>query len=181
MDSHSDRVPVNICAAGDFVKLYLEEANKYAAVVESRTLSELCGNDNITLYGIMQLPKKKPVIRGEYTSMEVNVEILIYGFQLDADDIGELLSNGNHFLQNPYEWDTRVPYLNPQYLIRPGGDQPTLDPARNAIVTLKSEKESEVLDKTQAVEFLQVFNAASGPTMFCEVFQSPLLKTDLKE
>jgi hypothetical protein len=129
----------------------------------------------------MQLPKKKPVTKGEYTSMEVNVEILIYGFQLYADNIGELLSNGNHFLQNPYEWDTRVPYLNPQYLVRPGGDQPTLDPANNSMVTLKSEKESEVLDKTQAVECLQVFNAASGPTTFSEVLQSPSLKTDLKE
>lgn len=111
---------------------------------------------------------------------KVDVEIVIYGLRKDMDAIGNFLSEGGFYLQHPMECDTRVPYVNPQYLLRPGSQMPKIQNMTSA-ATVRSTSVRESLDETRTKQLLQVFDYAEGPTTFGEVKPSLRLRTQLQE
>ncbi|KAK4194508.1 SNF2 family N-terminal domain-containing protein [Triangularia verruculosa] len=96
------------------------------------------------------------------------LRIIVYGFLSEMDDVANLLAKGGLFLQYPEEseYDRRVKYLNPMYLLPPGKEMPripspsTAGSSRNKDTSVDQEELGEV----ERSRMLRIFDDASGPT-----------------
>lgn len=165
---------------GSLLKLYYEVSNKYAGLLESPTLSKLSQDFMVTLAATFIAPEREKEQRERVRPREISVEIVIYGLHEDMDAIGNFLSEDGIYLQHPKEFDTRAAYVNPQYLVRPGGQMPKVEAATFAAASRHTSCK-EVLDETRTNQLLQLFDCANGPATFSKVRPSPRLLTDLKE
>jgi hypothetical protein len=175
-------VPVKIRVSGQFLKLYYEDSNKYAGLLISPTLTRLIHEFSVTLFATLSPPRhQKDQAPGSISSKDCWTHIVIYGVLTEKNAVGNLLSEGGLFLQHPNEYDTRVDYVNPQYLVRPGSRMPKIDVGAFPAGSRSTSSSKEVLDDTSKSQLLQVFNSANGPNWFSEVKSSPRLRTSLQE
>jgi hypothetical protein len=103
--------------------------------------------------------------------------VTIYGPRANGDMIGNFLSQNQYFLQTPDQYDSSVPYINPQVLLRPGrafeswhGSNEVQTPDRSTQV-LKSDAKSKINE---------VLDSCAASTTFGEVHVTDRLTTDLK-
>jgi hypothetical protein len=73
-------------------------------------------------------------------------------------------SQGDLFLQHPKDYDVRVDYVNPQYLVRPGSLMPKIGVDTSAVGSGSMSASKVVLDDTRKAQLIQIFNSANGPT-----------------
>jgi hypothetical protein len=180
MDERASCVPITVRICGSLLKLYFEASNKFAGLIEEPTLSKLVQDFSVTLVAALTASQRKEKKRESIPSKERTVHIVIYGLLREMDAVGNFLSDHGHYLQHPSEYDTRVDYVNPQYLIRPGSQMPRLGGVRFTTVS-KLTSCKEVLDENATNQLLQVFDSANGPNIFSEIMLSPRLRTCLQE
>src|SRR4051794_9209008 len=105
--------------------MFTMHTNDYAGIVESAVLSAIIQNFTVSLTGFIMhsMGEEEDDEREETRDVDNPTmdacEILIYGLKSEADTIGDILSEHELFLQHPQEYDDRVTYHNPQYLLRP--------------------------------------------------------------
>lgn len=103
-----------------------------------------------------------------------SISVMIYGVRDEAGMIGDFLSDNNHNLQQPSDFDESTTYYNPQYLIAPGSEfQASWQ--KNGF---KLSQSSQLSEKAK-LQASQIMDSASGPTVFSEVQVSHRIKTDL--
>lgn len=147
---------------------------------------------NVTLSGTVlamepqQVKRLKELERSR--SVSRRMRILVYGCFRDRDAIAKLLSDHDLFLQNPIaqEYDNRVHYWNPQYLVKPGAGMPSLDDNGMASMSLsRSEYSSEPLAEDQVCEIMRILDSDSINSGMSketkEVKQSARILTELKK
>ncbi|RSL85847.1 hypothetical protein CEP52_016004 [Fusarium oligoseptatum] len=176
------RVPVELRFTPNVINLYAEGSHEYVGLLNSQGIRDLVQLFEVTLSATLWCPsdkKKKCGKSGQLSPEPRTVHIVVYGLRKDMNEIGELLQNFKIFLQHPMEYDNRLEYFNPQYLLGPGERMPRPE---NAVFHAVSNNKSfdRFLEKHSKAELLQVFDSASGPLLFSEVTQSPRLKTNLK-
>ncbi|KAF4443330.1 SNF2 family domain-containing [Fusarium acutatum] len=125
-DNDSDQ-----CCFGEFrhvVSLYVEGSGNYMGRIESKAIVDLVQDYQVTLATTL---KCSPVQKKSTDSFQTpkTLHIVIYGLRKDMNDIGDFLEDSELFLQHPTECDTRLEYLNPQYLLRPGSTIPRVNGA----------------------------------------------------
>lgn len=105
--------------------------------------------------------------------------VTVYGTQDNGAAIGNFLSKNQWFLQTPDQYDTSMPYINPQVLLRPGmtferwhtpKETMTFGQSSQGLKTISKSKINEILDSC----------AALAPSIFSEVCATDRLTTDLK-
>lgn len=180
IDERTSRVPITIRICGSLLKLYFEASNTYAGLIDAPTLSKLVQSFSVTLVATLTAPQRKEKKCESIPSNERTVHIVIYGLLREMDAVGNFLSDGGHYLQHPSEYDTRLDYVNPQYLVRPGSPMPRLDGVAFTTVS-KFSSCKEILDENVTNQLLHVFDSANGPNMFSEIRPSPRLRTCLQE
>lgn len=102
--------------------------------------------------------------------------VTVYGLRDDGESVGDLLSAKEYFLQQPEQWDSAAPYVNPQYLVRPGSEF-------QAYGATELDSRSNQVSKADPVaksKFNAILDSASGPTKFTEVQATNRLTTELK-
>jgi hypothetical protein len=171
-------VTIRIC--GSLLKLYFEASNTYAGLIEAPALNILVQDFSVTLVATITALQRKEKKRESIPSKERTVHIVVYGLLREMDAVGNFLSDHGHYLQHPSEYDTRVGYVNPHYLLRPGSQMPRLDGVTSTPVS-KFASFKEILDENATNQLLQVFDSASGPNMFPEIRPSPRLYACLQE
>ncbi|KAH0562185.1 hypothetical protein GP486_003119 [Trichoglossum hirsutum] len=179
LEQTASRIPMTIRICGSSLKLYYEVSNKYAALVDSPTLSKLIQDFAVTLAPTFIAPRKMEQ-KQQPRPREITVEIVIYGLRKDMDAVGDLLSDNCLYLQHPKECDPDTAYVNPQYWLRPGSQMPKVEGITLATVS-GSTSCKELLDEVHTNQLLQLFDCANGPTKFSEVGQSLRLRTDLQD
>jgi hypothetical protein len=172
---------VIIRVSGSFLKLYHEETNKYAGLLVSPTLTRLIQEFSVTLFATLGSSQSQKNQEPRPISKEYPIQIVVYGFLTEKKLVGNLLSEGGLFLQHPYEYDTRVDYVNPQYLVRPGSRMPKIKAGAFPAGLRSISSPEEVLDDISKSQLLQVFNSATGPDLFSDVKPSPRLRASLQE
>jgi hypothetical protein len=165
---------------GSLLKLYYEASDKYAGLVDSPTLSRLGQDFTATLAATFIAPAREKEQKQQLRPRQVTVEIVIYGLRKDMDAVGNFLSKDGLYLQHPKECDTRVPYVNPQYWVRPGSRMPKVEGITFEAAS-RSTSCKELLDETRTSQLLQLFDCANGPSTFSEVRPSLRLRTHLQE
>jgi hypothetical protein len=170
--------------SGPLLKLSTTKPAKHVGIIVAPELSELTQRFRVTLTATSapaehQRGKEvdKPTI---YTQRPVWV--LVYGFSSEQDEIAKALSQGHLYLQDPFsdQIDARVPYKNPQYLLRPGSSMPEI-----AGLELSENKGSktttDILNESEKSRILQIFQTETKTFDITELQQSPRIRTALKE
>lgn len=147
--------------------------------MDSPTLVRLLDDFRVTLAATSIAQDKDKDRKQSQKRRDIAVEITIYGFQVDMDAIGNILSDGDLFLQHPTEYDPGVNYINPQYLVRPGAQMAEFKDMAIAAVE-KMTVSKDILDEKRTSEVLRIFDNASGPSTFGEVQPSARLRTRLQ-
>ncbi|KAF9767042.1 hypothetical protein IL306_000444 [Fusarium sp. DS 682] len=159
LSEDNSHVPIELRFSGEAINLYVEGSGKYAGRVESKAIADLVQTYQVTL---------------------VTTLSFVYGLRKDMNEIGDFLEDFDLFLQHPTEYDNRLEYLNPQYLLRPGSSIPRVEDAKFQAL-LSQQSSDAILEEKPKSEVHQVFDSASGPSSFIQVQQSPRLRTSLQE
>ncbi|PYH80229.1 hypothetical protein BO82DRAFT_433433 [Aspergillus uvarum CBS 121591] len=171
---------VDLTTLGGVVKLSFADTKKYAGIVAMPALVKLLKQHRVKLVGTLfaaQLGKNAGT--GECHKPEMRV--VVYGRIDDQDAVGTCLSDAGMYLQHPKsaEYDPIFPYVNPQYLVRPGGEMPRIDELRIS----DDEQGSQVSDrlnegvKSELFRILDTINTYEGSYEACS---SPRLASRLK-
>ncbi len=110
------------------------------------------------------------------------IRVLVYGFSLEQDKVAKVLSEGGFYLQDPSieEIDARVPYKNPQYLLRPNTSMPEI--SRLALSGNKgSQTTKDILSESEKGQLLQIFQTETKTVDITGIQPSPRIQTSLKE
>ncbi|KAF4337212.1 Helicase C-terminal [Fusarium beomiforme] len=179
LEQDNSHVPVELRFSGNAISLYVEGSGKYAGRLESKGITDLMQTYQVTLVTTLSCPSvNKKSTDAIQTSKTLH--IVVYGFLKDMNGIGDSLEESDLFLQHPTEYDNRLEYLNPQYLLRPGSSIPRAD---DCIFQALPDRQSSdaVLEEKSKSQVHQVFDSASGPSFFFQVQQSLRLRTSLQE
>jgi hypothetical protein len=175
-----NRIPATLIPYGELFKLHLAASNKYVGLFESTALNQISSRFRVKLVAIIRNCKDNTKKKRSLKSIEIEVEVVIYSIRSDADAIGNFLSDDELYLQHPTDYDSRFPYFNPQYLLRPGAEMPRAQDA-GQITSSDSSSGDDVLNEKRTIQMLQVFNHANGPLVFSKASESPRLVTSLQE
>lgn len=107
------------------------------------------------------------------------IDIFAYGHEHDFDVIGSEFSDRDIYLQHPRYQEHLLFYKNPQYLVRPGHDYPTLDWRQTEKSDTSDEVSSEQLDLDEN-QLDRIFETARGPEIYSGVEQSQRLHSLLQ-
>ncbi|PNP80171.1 hypothetical protein FNYG_06494 [Fusarium nygamai] len=165
--------------SGHVISLHVEGSGRYMGRVESKAIVDLVQDYQVTLVTTLECPPVKKKSDDSFQTPKT-LHIVIYALRKDANDIGGLLEDSELFLQHPTEYDTRLEYLNPQYLLRPGSTVPRVHGA--TFQALANQRSSDqVMEEKEKGEVHRVFDSASGPLTFTQIQPSPRLRTSLQE
>ncbi|KAK2606592.1 hypothetical protein N8I77_005330 [Diaporthe amygdali] len=178
--------PVKITYLGNWLILHYEECGSHAGLVISHALAQLASEHSVTLVASIG-----PLAgRGSSPLMsDVRLRplrVIVYGRLTERNAVAEVLDEGGLFLQRPEEseYDRRVKYFNPMYLLPPGEDMP-----RTGITSTSSGRgpatasvDEEMLEEADRCRVLRIFDEASGldAGVASEVKQSPRIISKLK-
>lgn len=190
-------VPVDIELDGHLLKIYTREVRKYAGLLIQRPLVALLRDSKVELEGTLILPptaqlqRPKNAPRAKYASLSIptikepEIRIIVYGMLEDATGVGKALSDADLYLQHPSPTDRslRLRYHNPQFLVRPGHEMPTLEDLTITASSSNDPDGQQKLDEVAKSRVLRVFDTAhdgaSGDRSAVE--PSPRLRTALNE
>jgi hypothetical protein len=168
-----ESAPVQIsCLDNNILKLRYEDSGKPAGVLVSEPLARLMKKHSVTLAASVGTENgRRSNLLGPSRlllgGLRVRpLRIIVYGFLSEKDNVANLLEAGDLFLQYPeeFEYDRRVKYLNPMYLLPPGKDMPRI---RSLLTAGGSRNRDDSVDQEELGEveqgrMLRIFDEASG-------------------
>lgn len=167
---------------GSMTMVYTSESSKYLGLLDPCTadvLARLSQSYSVTLRAFLLTEKKKDLAQKPSELKFRRVYILVYGIHLESDNVGNMLSEKNVFLQHPKWYDHRVTYSNPHYLLMPGTEIGLLqyDESREFSTSNHSSQSKKTVPIDQITS---IFDSAQGPMKYSEVRTSDRLTASLK-
>jgi len=153
--------PVQISFLDNFLTLRSDGTGEHAGVLVSETLSRLVRECSITLASTIGKAKAS---RTRSLVIPRPLCIVVYGFMSERDTVKSILGEGSLFLQCPDEYDRRIRYFNPMYLLPPGEDMPstTRPPVAASRTQDSGSSDEQELDEVEKAHILRVFDEAAG-------------------
>ncbi|KAJ9150780.1 Helicase, C-terminal [Pleurostoma richardsiae] len=167
--------PVQITCLDNRLMLCYEGSERHAGILVSKTLSRLIRECSVTLVAFLNSVRVRPL------------RVTVYGLLSEKDTVTNILDEGGLFLQRPEEsdYDRRVRYHNPMYLLPSGEDMPKNG---NSFMTAGRRKvapsaDEEQLGEVERSRILRLFDEFSGPdaSIASEVKQSSRIISTLKD
>ena len=106
--------------------------------------------------------------------------ITIYGTQEAGKYVGEILDHAGIYLQHPTSYDPTMPYINPHYLVRPGGTPPVLTFEKQAAIPIRPSIALSTDQRLKGDVLQMLDSSAQGPSNYSEITPSPQMRTTLK-
>lgn len=192
-DQKRQLVPVNIELDGNLLRMYTRHMKKYAGILIEPSLMKLLRDSKIKLETSLILPpaaqskrpKNAPLTKDTSPAItEPELRIIVYGMLDDAAGVGKTLSDAGLYFQHPSPTDCslQLRYHNPQFLVRPGGEMPTLEDL-SITASASNETQEKQLDELAKARVLRIFDNAHDGALGDQpaVEPSPRLYTALKE
>jgi len=175
--------PVRISFLDNFLTLQSEGTGKHMGGLVSETLSRLVRECCVTLASTIGKAKTSRTVSSVILHP---LYIVVYGLMSEKDTVKSILGEVSLFLQRPDEYDRRVRFFNPMYLLPPGEDMPSnAGPHRVANRTQDSvSSDEQELDEVEKAHILRVFDEAAGgcaPAASLQIHQSSRIISVLKE
>ena len=185
------QVPVNISTDGNMLKLFFRDSNRCAGIIDCSTLYVLLKNWCIRLDATLTVPShdrqarasKRTNINQTCSSRDCSIRVILYDLTKKKDAIESLLSNAELYLQHPTptEYDRRVEYVNPHYLLRPGSRMPELEYSPTNSDSGAHQKQGEPLDQLHKNRVMHIFDLANETGSLATVEASSRLRSTLRE
>jgi hypothetical protein len=185
--------PVTLNFEGSVLKVYLVGEDKCIAVTLSDALLRLVSEFAVTLTATICGKRPKSIgIRemneaGSRTMVGVRfctLRVIVYGFLQQKDAVADVLAKEGLFLQHPSETelDEGAKYFNPQYLLAPGQDMPSLEKLSISTCCAGGAASSRnLLRDYEKNQILKIFDTAyKSDEAMATVEPSPRLTTKLK-
>lgn len=172
-------VRVNIEPLGDVLKLSFRDSGKYAGIVSMAVLVTLLEQHTVKLAGTLFAPNDP---NDTNSRPDTVIRMVLYGRGDEKGAVGACLSEAGVYLQHPRvtDYDHRMPYVNPHFLVRPGSEMPKLED-----LVLSDDEEhprsSESLTKDEKSEIMRIFDFANTVNGPCQARSSPRLASTLKK
>ena len=192
-DPPPDVAPVQISFYDNLMVLQYEGGGGRAGFLVSQVLSRLVRECSVNLVGTVgtQIGRRSDsmsISDGSARRIRFRtLRLIVHGLLSEKDIVADILDEGNLFLQRPdeFEYDRRVRYFNPMYLLRPGEDMPRIGVSSTVVGrgnTVASIDEAH-LDEVDRSRVLKIFDQASGAGVkaLSEVKQSSRIISTLKE
>ncbi|KAE8378972.1 SNF2 family N-terminal domain-containing protein [Aspergillus bertholletiae] len=191
------RVPLECTPAAlrfgsSVVRVDLSSTNETIAVLVSETLSHLVKEFAVTLRATV-CGKRQKLDTSDGFDMSgmsyqtgvktLSLRIIVYGFMQQKDAIADILAESNLFLQHPgkTEFDRRVKYVNPQYLLGPGQELPPLEELSVSTCCAPHGARGSLLSESEINQAQEIFDTAAPSNGVIELPQpSSRLVTELK-
>ncbi|KAK1622708.1 SNF2 family N-terminal domain-containing protein [Colletotrichum phormii] len=134
--------PLRISFFDKFVMLHNESNSALAAVVHSEALSCLARECFVTLVATMEGPKSQNCKLSVTNTRSWNqipvclIRFVVHGLLSEKEHVTRILDAGELYLQRPdsSEYDVRVRYFNPMYLVPTGKDIPERTEFRGSLI-----------------------------------------------
>ncbi|KAF8243891.1 hypothetical protein K440DRAFT_31423 [Wilcoxina mikolae CBS 423.85] len=171
----SAHTEVSLVPNGDWVFIHRKgTAKEYLGLMSApagKLLSQLSYKYSVHFEAFVPKLEKGP------SSKCCPVHVVVYGLTRDLDSLADDLHAGDMYLQHPRSYDQKVPYQNPQYLVRPGGTIEPVGPDDS-----ESETDKKGCSTKREIQNLitDIFESAEGPEYFVSVEVSTRIKTTLK-
>ncbi|KIM95726.1 hypothetical protein OIDMADRAFT_171182 [Oidiodendron maius Zn] len=188
-----DVAPVQISFYDNLMVLQYEGRGGRAGFLVSQVLSRLVRECSVNLVGTVGTQNGRrsdsmSISDGNARSIRLRtLRVIVHGLLSEKDIVADILDEGNLFLQRPdeFEYDRRVRYFNPMYLLRPGEDMPRIGGSSTIVGrgnTVASIDEAH-LDEVDRSRVLKIFDQASGAGAkgLSEVKQSTRIISTLKD
>jgi SWI/SNF-related matrix-associated actin-dependent regulator of chromatin subfamily A3 len=172
-DPPPEVAPVQISFFNNVMMLRYEDGRKRTGALISDGLSHLVKKSSVTLaatLGTLNGQRRSGILLKSAWAFNTVVtrplRVIIYGLLSEKDAVTSILDKNGLFLQRPeeYEYDKRVRYLNPMYLLPPGEDMPRVEgsskvPAQGQMAVAIDEAQ---LGEVERSRLLRIFDEASG-------------------
>ena len=175
------RIDVALKVSGKTVTVRHQESMAYGGLLSqnlARPLIEISKQHRVTLAAFIMKPTGGK--DDQKVAHPCQLYITVYGMQEAGRDVGEVLDQAGIFLQHPSSYDPAVPYINPHYLVRPGGTHPA--PTSEGQIEI-SIRPSPCLSTDQRLKtnVSQMLNdSAKGPLNYSKYTPSTRIRTPLK-
>lgn len=186
-ESKLDYAPmkVRLSGQGKALGIFDDASSRQIGAIISSTLSDVIKRFTATLKAYNEKGKTSNNNASPNGSMyrRRGLRIVVYGRFAEKEDVSNLLSRGKMFLQHPIpaEYDSRVPYDNSQFFVRPGGSMPKVEDLYVASQNRRTRVVKDALTEVEKAHLLQIFESASDPNVAANISQSPRLSSSLKE
>ncbi|KAI1357506.1 SNF2 family N-terminal domain-containing protein [Xylaria arbuscula] len=168
-------MPATVKFEGYVLRVFLHDSDERVAVVTSTAIFRLVTEFAVSLTATV-CSKKQKVFDDEETSQPLSnsifpvkfcsLRLTIYGFMQQKEQVADILSKANLFLQHPdpIEFDRSVKYVNPQYFLPPGAEMPEIEKLSiNTCCSRRKTKQGsrgDSLGDSERNQILRIFNTA---------------------
>lgn len=183
-EADTDWFPVKIETSGVALNVLTSDSVNHLGTAISKEAMAICAlakKHSLVLSATLVIPDARR--RTQY--IQATLRLVVYGHISEKQVVAKDLSDNGLYLQHPSlsECDSRVPYFNPQYLLRPGASMPELE---SLPISSQSRERSyhmlgDSLDEVEKSRLLQIFESAHDPDVAFGIHQSSRLQSTLKE
>ena len=176
-----NRIDVDLKVSGNSMTVRNLESMAYGGLLSqtlAKPLIEIIRRFRVTLVAFIAGSAEKK--SAPQTAHSYRLCIKVYGMQEASTCVGEVLDDAGIYLQHPTLYDPTVSYINPHYLVRPGGAHP--DPSLKRDVEFSTRPSVDLsTDRRLEGEVIQIINSsAQGPLNYSQITPSSQMLTALK-
>ena len=175
------RIDVALKVSGNSVTVRHRDSMAYGGLLPqnlARPLVKLSEQYRVILDAFLLEPSKSKNVKREIGSYQLC--ILVYGMQEASRDVGEVFDHAGIYLQHPLSYDTTVPYINPHYLVRPGGTNPIPTSEDHIEASIRPSLCFSTDARLKGDVSQLIDNSAQGPPNYLKIAPSSHLRTILK-
>ncbi|UKZ70767.1 uncharacterized protein TrAtP1_011737 [Trichoderma atroviride] len=189
-DEGATQVPVTLTAGDTKIIVTSEYDQKYVGIINNTILTRVLREFTLKADAKLIVPEalkkifsksSKKLATIVYSPTNYDIRIVLCGFSTDQIAIGNILGDSGFYFQHPspLEYDSRMQYCNPHYLLRPGTQMPALE----AVVEIQGDRrmEQKLLDESTKGRFMKLFDEAGNTDMKATTEPSSRLKSRMKE
>ena len=144
----------------------------------AKSLIEISNRFRVTLRGFILKPGKVEDVQQARGSCRLCITIC--GMQEASKYVGEILDKAGIYLQHPHFHDPTVPYINPHYLVRPGGAHPLAISYEQFNTPILPPLNLSTDERLKGDLFQVINNSAKGPLEYSRISPGTSMRTTLK-
>ena len=179
--SDGARIDVALKVSGNSMMVRHHDSMAYGGLLRqnlANPLIEITSQHGATLAAFLLEPAGRKDVPKENRSCQLC--ITVYGLQEASRYIGEILDHAGIYLQHPTSYDPTVTYINPHYLVRPGGTHPAPALEEQAELPIRPSTSLSIDQQLKGNVIQMINNSAEGPLNYLKTTPSPHIRTTLK-
>lgn len=180
-ESDDARIDVALKISGKSVTVRHHDSMAYGGLLRqnlAKPLIEIACQPRVTLVAFILAPAEGKDV--PHANQSCQLCITVYGMQEASRCVGQILDDAGIYLQHPSSYDPAVPYMNPHYLVRPGGSHPAPVAEEHVELSIRPSISLSTDQQLKGDVLKMIDSSAQGPTSYSKVTPTSQMLTTLK-